>query len=81
MLEVMLPPDDVLVPLLAFNVGVELGQLAIVALALPASWLICGAVGADRYRRVAMPALSALLGGLGAVWLVERLFETTILGL
>jgi hypothetical protein len=81
MLEVLLPPDDVILPLLAFNVGVELGQLAIVAIALPATWLLCGAIGAERYRRVAMPALSAILAVLGLLWLAERVLEVTILGL
>jgi len=79
-LAVMLPPDDVIVPLLTFNVGVELGQLAIVAVALPAWWLLCGAVGPERYRRVAMPALSAILAVLGLLWLAERIFAITILG-
>jgi hypothetical protein len=79
-LAVLLPPDDVIVPLLTFNVGVELGQLAIVALTLPLWWLLCGAVGPERYRRVVMPALSAILAVLGALWLAERLFEITILG-
>jgi hypothetical protein len=80
MLAVMLPPDDVVVPLLAFNVGVELGQLAIVAITLPLWWFLCGAVGPERYRRLVMPALSALLAVLGLLWLAERLFEITILG-
>jgi hypothetical protein len=81
MLEVLLPPDDAVVPLLAFNLGVELGQLAIVAVALPPAWLLAGALGPDRYRRLALPALSAILAGLGLVWLAERVLEVTILGL
>ena len=80
MLEVQLPPDDVVVPLLAFNVGVELGQLAIVAIALPVLWVAAGALGGDRYRRLVLPALSAILAVLGLLWLVERVFEVTILG-
>ena len=79
-LAVMLPPDDVIVPLLTFTVGVELGQLLIVSLTLPLWWLLCGALGADRYRRLAMPALSVVLATLGALWLAERLFDVTILG-
>jgi len=81
MLEVQLPPDDVVVPLLAFNVGVELGQLAIVAVALPASWALAGWIGGERYRRIALPALSVILAALGTLWFVERVFEITILGL
>lgn len=81
MLEVQLPPDDVIVPLLAFNVGVELGQLAIVALVLPALWALAGAIGGERYRRIVVPGLSAILAVLGVLWLIERVFEVTILGL
>ena len=79
-LAVMLPPDDVVVPLLTFNVGVELGQLLVVAVALPLWWLLAGALGAARYRRIALPAISAALGVLGLFWLAERLFDVTILG-
>jgi hypothetical protein len=80
MLEVQLPPDDVIVPLLAFNVGVELGQLAIVALSLPLLWLLAGRIGGERYRRQVLPALSVVLAILGVLWLIERVFEVTILG-
>jgi hypothetical protein len=71
-LQVMLPPDDVVVPLLSFNVGVELGQLFIVSLALPLYWLLCGLVGADRYRRIAMPIVSSAFALFGLVWFLDR---------
>jgi hypothetical protein len=76
-----LPPDDVVVPLLAFNVGVELGQLAVVVLILPLAWALAGVIGGERYRRIALPAASAVLASLGLLWLAERLFDVTILGL
>jgi hypothetical protein len=76
-----LPPGDVIVPLLCFNVGVELAQLTIVVVALPLTWLLARAIGAAAYRRYALPALAAVLGGLGLVWLIERLFAVTLLGL
>ena len=68
--ELGLPARDFVVGLLAFNLGVELGQLLIIAMAyfavgiwvLQASW----------YRtRVAMP-VSLLIGALGMYWFVER---------
>ena len=77
----LLPPHDVVVPLLAFNVGVELGQLAIVCVALPTFALICRALGAERYRRTFMPAIAAAIAVLGAIWIVERVAGITILGL
>jgi hypothetical protein len=80
MLAELLPPDGIVVPLLAFNAGVELGQLLVVLIALPLLTTICRAVGGTRYRRVVMPIASALIAALGIVWLVERVFELTLLG-
>ena len=67
-----LPADQLLPALLGFNVGVELGQLTVIALAF-------GLVGFwfgkhPKYRgRVAMPA-SATIALIGAYWFVERVF-------
>ncbi len=73
-LAVMLPPDHIVVPLLGFNAGVELGQLVIVALALPLAWLVAHEIGAERYRRRFMPAVSLALAALAGKWLIERVF-------
>lgn len=81
MLAELLPPGDIVVPLLCFNVGVELAQLAIVAVAVPLVWLLARAAGAPRYRAIALPALAAPLVLFGAIWLVERLADITILGI
>jgi hypothetical protein len=81
MLAELLPPDGIVVPLLAFNAGVELGQLLVVLIALPLLTAICRAVGGSRYRRLVMPIASALIAAVGVIWLVERVFEVTILGL
>lgn len=81
MLQVLLPPGDVLVPLLMFNLGVELGQLAIIVVALPLLFTLVRLLGARVYRRAPMPTASAVLAALGAVWLVERVFALSILGL
>lgn len=69
----LLPPSDVVVPLLLFNLGVELGQLSIVLVALPLLWLLVRAVGTLHYRRWVMPAASLLAGLLGLWWLLHRL--------
>lgn len=68
----MLPPHDVIVPLLCFNCGVELGQLTILVVALPLFWAICRGIGADRYRNIVMPVLSAVILTLGLNWLIGR---------
>jgi hypothetical protein len=77
----LLPPDGVIVPLLAFNLGVELGQLAVVAVVLPALHTLVRLVDAPAYRTWFLPASSVILGLLGALWLIERAFDVVILGL
>src|SRR5215831_1440480 len=73
-LSVMLPPDHVIGPLLGFNLGVEIGQLVIVMIALPLAWLGARELGAERYRRGALPALSIAIALLAIKWLIERVF-------
>lgn len=68
--EVGLPRSEFVTGLVAFNIGVELGQLAVIALAfaLVGLW----GRGRDSYRaRVVMPA-SALIAAVGLYWTVER---------
>ncbi|HEU5057473.1 MAG TPA: HupE/UreJ family protein, partial [Kofleriaceae bacterium] len=81
MLRPLLPPSEVVLPLLAFNVGVELGQLGLVVVAMPILYAAVRALGPARYRRVVLPLGAVVLGGLGLIWLVERAFEITVLGL
>lgn len=81
MLRPLLPPDESVVPLLLFNLGVELGQLTIVVGVLPALLLVLHQVGTDWYRRIVVTGLSLLLSILALVWLIERAAELTILGL
>jgi hypothetical protein len=81
MLRPLLPPSEVVLPLLAFNVGVELGQLGLVLIALPILYIGIRLLGPVRYRRVVLPLGAVVLGGLGLIWLIERAFEVTILGL
>jgi hydrogenase/urease accessory protein HupE len=80
MLRPLLPPEQVVGPLLAFNVGVELGQLAIVVVLLPLLFGLTRLIGADRYRRFVLPTGAALLSAIGLIWLCERAFDITILG-
>jgi hydrogenase/urease accessory protein HupE len=56
-------------PLLSFNLGVELGQIAVAALVLPVIlWLQRDL----RFARSWSPACSVLITIMGACWLVER---------
>jgi hypothetical protein len=70
----MLPPSGIVPPLLCFNVGVELGQLAIVAVVLPVL-VVAARRSARGYRRVVVIGGSILVGSFGLLWLVDRVFE------
>jgi len=68
----LLPPTDVVVPLLCFNLGVEIGQLTIVLAVLPVLWSAARNIGAARYRRYALPALATPIFLVGAAMVVQR---------
>jgi hypothetical protein len=61
--------------LAAFNVGVEVGQLAIVAVVLPLLYL---ASRRRAYPRLVMGASSLAIAWLAALWTVERLFGISL---
>lgn len=67
-----LPRGALALSLLGFNVGVELGQLAIVAAVLPATFLLRGT---RVYRRVLMPGGSLAIALVALVWLGQRAFD------
>jgi hypothetical protein len=66
--ELQLPTEALLVSLVSFNLGVEIGQLVIVLLAYPLIVL----VQRTRYRRPIVVVWSAAVLGLALIWLVER---------
>lgn len=68
----LLPPTDVVVPLLCFNLGVEIGQLSIVLVVLPLLWLAARKIGAARYRRHVLPLLAAPIFLVGLAMVVDR---------
>ncbi|MBM4369077.1 MAG: HupE/UreJ family protein [Deltaproteobacteria bacterium] len=70
--ELGLPRDNLVVALVCFNGGVELGQAAVVALALPVLLRLGKLAAWPRVMRV----LSALVALAGTYWLLER----TLLG-
>ena len=74
--ELGLPQDVLALALVGFNIGVELGQLAIVAVFLPVAF----ALRRTRlYRRAVMVGGSLLIAMLAAVWFVERAFDLRLL--
>jgi hypothetical protein len=69
--EMGLPTGARLVSLVAFNLGVEAGQLAVVLAVMPLAYLVRST---SFYRRGVMPWGSTAIAMLAAVWLVQRAF-------
>ena len=71
-----LPTSSMALSLASFNVGVELGQLAIVLPFLPIAFLLRRTT---LYRRVIFVGGSVAIATLASVWLVERAFDVDVL--
>ena len=67
-----LPQGALALALLGFNLGVETGQLAIVAAFLPTAYLLRRSAF---YRRVVLLGGSLAITVVAGIWLAERLFE------
>ena len=67
--EIGLPQGEVPLALLAFNLGVEVGQLAIVAAALLA---LAALARAPRFAEPAVRAAAYAIGIVASAWLIER---------
>jgi hydrogenase/urease accessory protein HupE len=77
--EVGLPANAVVAALAAFNVGVEIGQVAIVSIVVPVLIALDRLMASDRAKPVRATSLvyglSALISLLGSYWLLTRMFE------
>jgi hydrogenase/urease accessory protein HupE len=77
--EIGLPPNAVATALAAFNIGVEIGQVAIVAIVVPVLMAFDRLMAVDKAKpaRAAtlVYALSALITLLGSYWFLTRVFE------
>ena len=71
--DVGLPRGDIPLALFAFNVGVECGQLAFVALVLGTSMLARWSRLGARVERRALRAAPYAIGTLAAFWFFDRL--------
>ena len=76
LLELGLPQSSLLLSLVGFNVGVELGQLAIVAAFLPLAYLVRATAF---YRKAVLMGGSSLIAALALVWLSERVLDLKII--
>jgi hypothetical protein len=75
LMDLGLPAGRLLLALFAFNIGVELGQLTIVAAFLPLAFVLRDRV---LYRRLVMPVGSLSVASLASLWLIERAFNVTL---
>ncbi len=70
--------SSLLVHLLGFNLGVELGQLVVVLVFLPIAFWVRHSV---LYRRLGLQTGSAAIAAIGAVWFVERSLDVSLITL
>lgn len=75
LMDLGLPRQNLVVTLFGFNVGVEIGQMCVVAAFVPLAYLVRRT---PTYRRVALLGGSVAIAGVATVWLVERAFAIKI---
>lgn len=68
--ELGVPADQAVPTVLAFNLGVEIGQLAIVLVLLPSLMYLRHN---DWFRRILVPALSLIIAALAIYWVLTRI--------
>jgi hypothetical protein len=71
-----LPKQSLLLSLVGFNVGVELGQVAIVAVFLPLAYAIRDTFA---YRKVIVLGGSCAITALALAWVAERVFDLRLM--
>ncbi len=66
-----LPEGQFFPALIGFNIGVELGQLAVIGIAF---FAVGWAIKRDWYRRIIAVPASCVIAAVGAYWFAERVF-------
>ncbi len=69
LVDLKLPASTLILSLFGFNVGVEIGQLVLVAILVPLAYVSRASWG---YRRVALGAGSVVIAAISLGWLLER---------
>jgi hypothetical protein len=79
--ELDMPRENLLAALFAFNLGVELGQLAILFAALPVIILVTGqwTTRQPSLGRFALPTANLAIAAIGVLWFAGRAFGSAIL--
>ncbi len=78
LLDLGLPATATVIALAGFNLGVEIGQLAIVLLFVP---LVYACRTSRLYRLAGVPVGSAVIAAIALVWLLERSLDLELLAL
>lgn len=73
--DMALDRGGLLLTLFSFNLGVELGQIAVVAAVMPLAWMMRAR---PVYRRGVMLAGSGAIAAVAMMWLIERAFDVLI---
>ena len=71
-----LPQESLLIALVAFNLGVELGQLAIVGVFLPIAYALRATAF---YQRVLLVYGSAAIALIASLWLIQRALDLKLI--
>jgi hypothetical protein len=75
LMDLGLPRQNLALTLFGFNVGVEIGQMCVVAAFVPLAYL---SRKTWFYRRVGLVGGSLVIAGVAGVWLVERAFAVKL---
>ena len=75
LMDLGLPRENLALTLFGFNVGVEIGQMCVVAAFVPLAYL---SRRTWVYRRVGLVGGSLVIAGVAGVWLVERAFAVKL---
>ena len=71
-----LPRSNLVLTLFGFNLGVEIGQVAIVCVFVPLAYAVRSS---NAYRRGVLAGGSVIILALASIWLVERAFDVKII--
>ncbi|MCK9858342.1 HupE/UreJ family protein [Paenibacillus sp. ATY16] len=67
---------NIALPLFSFNLGVEIGQLVVLAIVIPILWVIRKLITSTSSRQIWWTyATSSVVGLMGLYWLIERLIS------
>lgn len=71
LMDIGLPQEQLALSLFLFNVGIEIGQLCIIAVMLSGAWLLkkSGAFSSERW----VPAFTYAMGGMATFWTLDRM--------